>query len=397
VRHAGGAAQTACQADRTSQACYDAVVALHTCSASCLETRNTDLTACRTALQICRTGVHDHAVAARWTLPVRRSPSPQPSPRETSRGEGFRPVHPSQHGSEPNGGDASASSLRVVLTPHVHRATNRADVRVSARASPRRMRGAASVRARCRREEEIIDAPAAPIHRRLKAESRLPFQYGKLRHVRHDRDCLHPTGHQSEWDRWTLELSVPYIRVSGGSTVVSGPVGRSRPAAATRKAWVTSSRAARTPSLARRVDAVDRPDRRVKFPTASRSKGLGTGEFDGGIEPSWSGCLAPSSRRVRRLPVSRQFGGGSAPRRLARIGGRNVPGAGCAAGRPLPRLSGSGNVDERHSPRSRPFVSWTVDRHWSVDTYVSAGLASGSPRCRRRPGARLHAVAHAGP
>ena len=50
-----GAAQTACQADRTSQACYDAVVALHTCSASCLETRNTDLTACRTALQSCRT------------------------------------------------------------------------------------------------------------------------------------------------------------------------------------------------------------------------------------------------------------------------------------------------------------------------------------------------------
>jgi len=49
------AAQTACGADRTSQACRDAISALQTCSDSCLTTRQTALTACRTALTACRT------------------------------------------------------------------------------------------------------------------------------------------------------------------------------------------------------------------------------------------------------------------------------------------------------------------------------------------------------
>jgi hypothetical protein len=48
-------AQAACEVDRGSQACRDAVTALHTCSASCLETRKTAITTCRTDLYSCRT------------------------------------------------------------------------------------------------------------------------------------------------------------------------------------------------------------------------------------------------------------------------------------------------------------------------------------------------------
>ncbi len=48
------AAQSACAADRTAQACLDALTALQTCAQSALSTRQTALAACRTTLLTCR-------------------------------------------------------------------------------------------------------------------------------------------------------------------------------------------------------------------------------------------------------------------------------------------------------------------------------------------------------
>jgi hypothetical protein len=48
------AAQSACAADRTAQACQDALTALQTCAQSALSARLTALVACRTALLSCR-------------------------------------------------------------------------------------------------------------------------------------------------------------------------------------------------------------------------------------------------------------------------------------------------------------------------------------------------------
>jgi hypothetical protein len=51
------AAQTTCEADRASQACYDAVSALQTCGASstCLTTWKSDGAGCRADMTACRT------------------------------------------------------------------------------------------------------------------------------------------------------------------------------------------------------------------------------------------------------------------------------------------------------------------------------------------------------
>jgi len=48
------AAQTACAADRTAQACRDAVRAVRTCGESCLTTLQTGVAACRDTDQSCR-------------------------------------------------------------------------------------------------------------------------------------------------------------------------------------------------------------------------------------------------------------------------------------------------------------------------------------------------------
>ena len=48
------AAQSACDTDRTSQACQDAVSALRTCSDACLETFHSTVTTCRDTLGVCR-------------------------------------------------------------------------------------------------------------------------------------------------------------------------------------------------------------------------------------------------------------------------------------------------------------------------------------------------------
>jgi hypothetical protein len=230
-------------------------------------------------------------------------------------------------------------------------------------------------------EEEIIDAPAAPIHRRLKASLGYHFSTGNYGTSDTTEIAYIPLVTKAEWDRWTLELSVPYIRVSGGSTVVSGPVGPVQTSGGDEEGLgdIVARGAYTVPSRAEWMPWIDLIGR-VKFPTASRSKGLGTGEFDGGIEAElvWVlGAFVPfvsggyrflgSSEAVPLHDVWLASAGGMYPVLDALRAGLYLDYQEAATSTSGTRLD------------LVPFVSWTVDRHWSVDTYVSAGLASGSP------------------
>ena len=186
---------------------------------------------------------------------------------------------------------------------------------------------------------------------------------------------------KAEWDRWTLELTVPYIRVSGGSTFVNGPGGPVQTSGddedglgdlVSRGLYTIPSRADWMPF----VDLIGR----VKFPTASRSKGLGTGEFDGGIETEWVWVVGDF---VPFVSGGYRFLGSSSDVPLHDV----WLASGGGMYRVLDALRAGLYLDYQQAATSSsgtrldlvPFVSWMVDRHWSVDTYVSAGLASGSP------------------
>ena len=118
----------------------------------------------------------------------------------------------------------------------------------------------------------------------------------------------------------------------------------------------------------------------IKFPTASRSQGLGTGEFDFGVDAdlTWTfGRFAPfvsAGYRILGSPPGTHlddvFAGtiGS----LYRI---------------WPSLSAGALLDYRQAPTPStgqrlelvPYTSWVIVQPWSLDSYVSIGLANGSP------------------
>jgi len=229
--------------------------------------------------------------------------------------------------------------------------------------------------------QEVADAPAPPTHRRLKVSLGYHFSSGDYGTSDTTDIAYIPLVTKAEWDRWTLELTIAYIRVTGPPSVVNGPVGPVQTSGddedglgdlVSRGSYTIPSRAEWLPY----VDLIGH----VKFPTASRSKGLGTGEFDGGIETElvWvRGAFAPFvSGGYRFLGTSADV-----PLHdvwLASAGGMY---------RVLDSLWGGLYLDYQEAATSTsgtrldlvPFVSWTVERHWSIDLYVSAGLASGSP------------------
>jgi hypothetical protein len=229
--------------------------------------------------------------------------------------------------------------------------------------------------------QEAVDEPSPPVQRRLKVSLGYHFSSGNYGTSDTTDIAYIPLVTKAEWDRWTLELTIPYIRVSGSSTVVNGPVGPVQTTGGDedglgdlvgRGSYTIPSRTEWMPY----IDLIGR----VKFPTASRSKGLGTGEFDGGIETElvWvRGALVPF------VSGGYRFLGSSADVPLHDV----WLASGGGMYRALDPLWTGLYLDYQQGATSTsgtrldlvPFVSWTANRHWSVDTYVSAGLTSGSP------------------
>jgi hypothetical protein len=192
-------------------------------------------------------------------------------------------------------------------------------------------------------------------------------------------------------DRWRLQLTIPYLHISGPPGIITGPDGN--PIQTTdgtsdglgdvlaRASYLVPVRRLLPESWAMQpwVPLVALIGL-VKFPTASRSQGLGTGEFDLGIEGelSWVlGDLMPFAS------VGYRFLGSPPGTHLDNV----LIAVGGAQYRVLPMLSAGLLLDYRQAPTAVtgerlelvPYASWLVVPPWTLDGYVSAGLAKGSP------------------
>jgi hypothetical protein len=118
----------------------------------------------------------------------------------------------------------------------------------------------------------------------------------------------------------------------------------------------------------------------VKFPTASESKGLGTGEFDFGLESelTWSlGAFTPFAL------IGYRFLGSSAAVPLHDV----FVGSAGAQYRVMPGTNIGLLLDYRAAASAAsgerlewvPFASFRAGGRWVIDLYASAGLADGSP------------------
>ncbi len=176
---------------------------------------------------------------------------------------------------------------------------------------------------------------------------------------------------------WSLAVTVPYIRISGPSVVIDGVQTVDGEAdglgdVSTRASYLLQPFYDWMPF----VDLIGR----IKFPTASRSDGLGTGEFDYGVEVEASkrlGSFTPfvvGGYRILGSPP------GSTLRNvaLASIGSTYSLLDSLPVGLLLDyRDAASAASSTRLELVS--FLSWKLSPHWSMDCYASAGLAQGSP------------------
>jgi hypothetical protein len=186
---------------------------------------------------------------------------------------------------------------------------------------------------------------------------------------------------RADVDRWRLQTTIPYLSISGPAGTVEGPSGPLE---------TTSGKSDGLGDILARGSYTFWTDKPwapavalggcVKFPTASRHQGLGTGEFDYGVESElwWAyGKVTPFG------VVGYRFLGSPPDSHLrdvflGSIGGlyqfTDVLSAGILLDYRQAASSESGQRVELV-----PFASWQATPRWSADLYVSAGLASGSP------------------
>jgi hypothetical protein len=191
-------------------------------------------------------------------------------------------------------------------------------------------------------------------------------------------------------ERWRIQGTIPWLYISGPPGIIDGPNGPIQTTNGTSSGLgdlllrgsyllpVERSLAAGQPLPAwlPYVELIGL----VKFPTASRSQGLGTGEFDFGIDTdlTWNvGRVSPFLSAGYRIL-------GSPP-------GTHLDdvftGSIGALYRVWPSLSAGALLDYRQAPTAStgqrldlvPYVSWVIAPPWTLDSYVSIGLANGSP------------------
>jgi hypothetical protein len=222
-------------------------------------------------------------------------------------------------------------------------------------------------------------------HRRLKISLGYHFSSGKYGTSNTTDIAYIPLTTKAELGLWTFDLTIPYLRITGSGTgstsLIEGPSGPIE---------TTSGKADGLGDLTSRgsytllplqtwmpfIDLIGR----VKYPTASRRQGLGTGKLDFGFETdmAWTlGRFSPFATLGYRF-LGSPSGTHLRDVFLASVGGLY---------RVLDPLWAGVLLDYREASSSAsgerlevvPFGSWKLDAHWSVDTYVSAGLAKGSP------------------
>lgn len=185
---------------------------------------------------------------------------------------------------------------------------------------------------------------------------------------------------RAEYGHWTFRATIPYLKIEGGTGVAAGPSG---PVTTSGTADGLGDVVARggywiAPLLGWmpwiEVDAL------VKFPTADEDDGLGTGRFDFGVETEWTWLVGRVSPFV---VLGWRFLGDRPSLHLHDVF------AGTAGAQYLftDAIAGGLMLDYREQASAEsgerveliPFASFRIRPHWILSTYVSAGLAVGSP------------------
>lgn len=184
-----------------------------------------------------------------------------------------------------------------------------------------------------------------------------------------------------EVDAWTFKAVVPWLRISGGSTVVEGPGGPVETRNGTSSglgdlllegSWTLDPLFSLAPFV--EIGA------RLKLPTASESEGLGTGKFD--VTPEvevtrlygrWTPSLSVGFRVLGDGSNTTYRDGFLASAGLTcRLWDVLEPGAFVYWKQSATR----GNQD---SVEVLPVLRVDVSERWSVDAYASAGFTNSSP------------------
>ena len=190
-----------------------------------------------------------------------------------------------------------------------------------------------------------------------------------------------PLRAKAEIGRWSLQGTVPYLRISGPGGFVQGPSGpvQSKSGEFDGLGDILACGSYILPEATVWMPSVE-VFGLVKFPTADRDKGLGTGKFDFGLETEFAWAIR---KFTPFAAVGYRFLGSPPGTQLHDVFQGSVGGLYGV----LDALDAGALLDYRQAPSSSvgerleivPFASWKVDRHWSVDVYTSAGLATGSP------------------
>lgn len=178
---------------------------------------------------------------------------------------------------------------------------------------------------------------------------------------------------------WSLQVTVPYLRIDGGSSTAQGPNGPVRAAAGdglgdvlARASYTIEPRFTFMPW----IDLVGA----VKFPTASAHEGLGTGKFDYTVATDLTWMVGNTTPFVS---LGYRILGGTRANPLHDA----VEGTIGAQYRVASWLQLGALFDWREAASTSsaerleivPFATIKMYDRWSVSTYISAGLADGSP------------------
>jgi hypothetical protein len=238
--------------------------------------------------------------------------------------------------------------------------------------------------------EEVSPEPFA----HLKAILGYHYSTGKYGTSDRTEIAYVPLTLRGEIRRWTLSVTIPYIRIDGSSEqVIEGGIGP-----------VLSTNADGLGDIVASLGYLITPPRawlpflelrtRIKFPTASESAGLGTGEFDYSLEAELSQVLGPITPY---LEVGYRFLGNpkvaatsdeSTGEDFSQFDLNDVWLASAGAVYDLSQAVDVGLFFYFREASSRatdaqlealPYVEWDLTEHWSTSGYVSAGILDGSP------------------
>jgi hypothetical protein len=240
-------------------------------------------------------------------------------------------------------------------------------------------------------ESSPAPAPAPrPLWWQLKASIGYHFSTGDYTGTQTTDIQYVPLVVTADVERWRIQSTIPWLYISGPPGIIDGPNG---PIQTTNGTSSGLGDLLLRGSYLLPVERLIPPEQAVpawlpyvelagliKFPTASRSQGLGTGEFDFGIDTDLTWTFGPFSPFVS---AGYRILGSPPGTHLDDV----FTGTVGSLYRIWSSLSGGALLDYRQAPTAStgqrlelvPYVSWVIAPPWTLDSYVSIGLANGSP------------------